>query len=187
MSNDLEATFRAAAVQDASVWLDRARSTEKACALIEQAGAGGADIVALPESFIPGFPYWVFVKPLGETTSWHEQLHHQSVEVPGPEVDALVAAARRAGVIAVVGVTESEPGSMGTLYNTNVVVGPDGLLGKHRKLVATWGERVVWAGSPRRLALAPPRRLEVAPPAVGFSVLRVIADRAPRCRSGAEP
>ena len=88
----------------------------------------------------------MFVKPLGETGAWHARLHQQAVQVPGPEVDALVAAAKRAGVIAVVGVTEREPGSMGTLYNTNVVVGPDGLLGKHRKLVATWGERVVWAG-----------------------------------------
>ena len=86
------------------------------------------------------------MNPLGETAAWHARLHDQAVEVPGPEVDALVAAAKRAGVIAVVGVTEREPGAMGTLYNTNVVVGPDGLLGKHRKLVATWGERVVWAG-----------------------------------------
>jgi aliphatic nitrilase len=146
MNDNPTVTFRAAAVQDASVWLDREASTEKAVALIEQAGAGGADIVALPESFIPGFPYWVFVSPLAQTAAWHARLHDQAVGVPGPEVDALVAAAKRAGVIAVVGVTEREPGALGTLFNTNVVVGPDGLLGKHRKLVATWGERVVWTG-----------------------------------------
>lgn len=146
MNDDEPKTFRAAAVQDASVWLDRSASTEKACALIEQAGAGDADIVALPESFIPGFPYWVFVKPLGETGAWHARLHDQAVEIPGPEIDALVAAATRAGVTAVVGVTERDRGLVGTLYNTNVVVSPDGYLGKHRKLVPTWGERVVWAG-----------------------------------------
>lgn len=146
MNDDPRPTFRGAAVQDSSVWLDRAASTEKAGALIEQAGAGGADIVALPESFIPGFPYWVFVKPLAETAGWHARLHQQAVEVPGPEVESLIAAARRAGVVAVVGITERESGSVGTLYNTNVVIGPEGLLGKHRKLVATWGERVVWAG-----------------------------------------
>ena len=50
------ASFRAAAVQSSSVWLDREASTAKACALIEEAGRGGADVVALPESFIPGFP-----------------------------------------------------------------------------------------------------------------------------------
>ncbi|MFN8224118.1 MAG: carbon-nitrogen hydrolase family protein [Gaiellales bacterium] len=146
MGNARAGWFRAAAVQESSVWLDRAASTEKACALIEQAGAGGADIVALPESFVPGFPYWVFVKPLGETAAWHARLHEQAVEIPGPEVDALTQAARRAGVVAVVGITEREPGSVGTLFNTNIVVSPDGYLGRHRKLVPTWGERVVWTG-----------------------------------------
>jgi nitrilase len=146
MSSDMSLSFRAAAVQESSVWLQRAASTEKACALIEEAGAAGAGVVALPESFIPGFPYWVFVKPLGETGGWHARLHEQAVEIPGPEIDALVAAAGRAGVVAVVGITERDPGSVGTLYNTNVVVSPDGYLGKHRKLVPTWGERAVWAG-----------------------------------------
>jgi nitrilase len=139
--------FRAAAVQDTSVWLDREASTEKACALIEEAGRSAADVVALPESFIPGFPYWVFVKPLSETASWHARLHDQAVEIPGPTVEALAAAAARAGVYAVVGTTEREPGRIGTLYNTNVVVSPDGAyVGKHRKLVPTWGERAVWTG-----------------------------------------
>ncbi len=146
MEEGLAGTFRAAAVQASSVWLDRAASTGKACALIEEAGRLGADIVALPESFVPGFPYWVFVKPLGETAAWHMRLHDQAVTIPGPEVDVLAAATARAGVVAVVGVTERVAGSAGTLYNTNVVVGPDGLLGIHRKLVATWGERAVWAG-----------------------------------------
>jgi aliphatic nitrilase len=143
---EMRQSFRAAAVQESSVWLDRTASTAKACALIEQAGAGGADVVALPESFIPGFPYWVFVKPLGETGHWHARLHEQAVELPGPELDALVDAARRAGVVAVVGITERDPRGLGTLYNTNVVVSPEGYLGKHRKLVPTWGERVVWTG-----------------------------------------
>lgn len=139
--------FRAAAVQASSVWLDRAGSTEKACALIEEAGTGGAHVVALPESFIPGFPYWVFVKPLSETGHWHARLHDEAVEIPGPEIDALAAAAARAGVYAVVGITERNPGTIGTLYNTNVVLSPAGeLLGKHRKLVPTWGERAVWTG-----------------------------------------
>lgn len=140
-------SFRAAAVQDSSVWLDREGSTAKACALIEEAGRNGADVVALPESFIPGFPYWVFVRPLSESAAWHARLFEQAVEIPSPTIDALEAAAGRAGVYAVVGITEREPGSMGTLYNTNVVFSPEGeYLGKHRKLVPTWGERAVWAG-----------------------------------------
>jgi hypothetical protein len=62
-------------------------------------------------------------------------------------IDRLAAAARDAGVIAVVGITERDSGNVGTLYNTNVVLGADGtLLGKHRKLVPTFGERAVWRG-----------------------------------------
>ena len=98
------------------------RSTAKACALLQEAGANGADVVALPESFIPGFPYWVFVKPLSESAGWHARLHDEAVEIPGPTVDALAAAAKEAGVYAVVGTTEREPGRVGTLYNSNVVV-----------------------------------------------------------------
>ena len=130
--------FRATAAQASSVWLDRDGSTAKACALIEEAGLHGADVVALPESFIPGFPYWVFVKPLSETAAWHARLHDEAVEVPSGVVEALAAAAARAGTYAVVGVTEREPGHVGTLYNTNLVLSPEGaLLGKHRKLVPT--------------------------------------------------
>jgi aliphatic nitrilase len=140
-------TFRAAAVQDSSVWLDRAASTEKACALIVEAGRGGADVVALPESFIPGFPYWLFTAALAEGAGFHRRLHDEAVEIPGPTIRALGQAAAEAGVTAVVGVTERDPGRIGTLYNTNVVLGPDGgLLGKHRKVVPTWAERAVWAG-----------------------------------------
>jgi nitrilase len=141
------APFRAAAVAAPSVWLDRDGSTARACELILEAGAGGADVVALPESFVPGFPYWVFVKPLSETGEWHRRLHDQAVEVPGEAVAALADAARQARVYAVVGVTERDPGAIGTLYNTNLVFSPDGeLLGGHRKLVPTWGERAVWTG-----------------------------------------
>ena len=108
--SELYPPFRAAAAQASSVWLDPAASTVKACALIEEAGRGGADIVALPESFIPGFPYWVFVKPLSETGPWHVRLHDQAVEITGPTIDALAAAAKRSGVYAVVGITERNPG-----------------------------------------------------------------------------
>ena len=139
-------TFRTAAVQAPSVWLDREGSTERACELIAEAGRGGAQIVALPESFIPGFPYWLFVMKLAEAAPLHRKLHDEAVEIPGPTIEALERTAVEAGVTAVVGVTERDPGRVGTLYNTNVVLGPEGYLGKHRKLVPTWAERVVWAG-----------------------------------------
>jgi nitrilase len=142
-----ETTFRAAAVQDTPVWLDKERSVAKACALIAEAARGGANIVAFPESFIPGFPYWVFTKPLCDTGLWHTRFHDNAVILSGPEVQTLSDACAKAGIIAVVGVTERDADRIGTLYNTNLVFGSDGkLLGKHRKLMPTWGERAVWAG-----------------------------------------
>ena len=103
-------TFRAAAVQDGSVWLDRVASTAKACELIVEAGRGGADIVALPESFIPGFPYWLFTRPLMEGAAFHRRLHDEAVEIPGPTITALGEAAAEAGVTAVVGRHRARPG-----------------------------------------------------------------------------
>lgn len=138
-------TFRAAAIQESSVWLDREASTAKACDLILEAGRNGADIIALPESFIPGFPYWVFAGT-ADSAPLHRKLHDEAVEVPGTTVDALADAAIEAGATVVVGITERDPGRVGTLYNTNLVFGPKGYLGKHRKLVPTWGERMVWTG-----------------------------------------
>lgn len=140
-------TFRAAAIQAAPVWLDLDASTEKACALIREAGKGGAHIVGLPESFLPGFPYWVFTTALSQTGAFHERFYNNAVDVPGPVTERLGQACADAGVTAVIGVTERIPGRPGTLYNTNLVFAPDGrLLGKHRKIMPTWGERVVWAG-----------------------------------------
>ena len=71
------------------MWLDRAASTDKACALIVEAGRGGADIVALPESFIPGFPYWLFTAPAEQGAAFHRRLHDEAVEIPGPTITAL--------------------------------------------------------------------------------------------------
>lgn len=68
----------------------------------------------------------MLVKPLSESGRWHARLHDQAVEVPGPVVDALAAACARAGVYAVVGVTERDPGSIGTLELDRSPRGPLG-------------------------------------------------------------
>jgi nitrilase len=139
--------FRAAAVQESPVWMDRAATADKVIALLRAAAAGGADIVAFPESFIPGFPYWVFSLPFNQSMGWQMTLQNQAVAMDGPEIAAIAKVCGELSVTAVVGITEREAGRVGTLYNTNVVFGPKGqVLGKHRKLIPTVSEKQAWSG-----------------------------------------
>jgi nitrilase len=132
----------AAAVHAAPVFLDRDASIEKAVQLIAEAGRAGASLVVFPEVFVPGFPYWINCYPPIVQPGLHVRYAQQSVEVPGPEISAVQSAARSAGAVVVLGVSER---AGGTLYNTQVVIGDDGtLIGRHRKLVPTFAERTVW-------------------------------------------
>ena len=146
---DTYPTVRAAAVQAASVFLDREGSTAKAGALIREAGRHGARVIGFPEGFIPAHPVWFhFHSATGRiSTQLSVELFKNSVEIPGPEVNALAAAAGEARAYVAVGVCERMPGTFGTMFNTQVFLGPDGtLLGKHQKLVPTVGERLVHSG-----------------------------------------
>jgi aliphatic nitrilase len=138
--------FKAAAVQAAPAFLDPAATVAKAAALIREAAENGAALVAFPEVFVAGYPYWNWIVDPIAGSPWFERLIRASVRVPGPEIDEVCAAAREAGVHVVIGVNERSPVSLGTLYNTLVFIGPDGeILGKHRKLVPTWAEKLTWA------------------------------------------
>ncbi|MFF1631233.1 carbon-nitrogen hydrolase family protein, partial [Streptomyces sp. NPDC058272] len=139
--------FTAAAVQAAPVYLDPAATVDKAVALIEEAARNGASLVVLPEAFVPGYPYWNWTMNPVQGSPWFERLYRASIDVPGPHVDTLCAAARRHNVVVVIGVNERGPHSLGVLYNTLLTIGADGqLLGVHRKLVPTWAEKLTWTG-----------------------------------------
>ncbi|MDG4856638.1 carbon-nitrogen hydrolase family protein [Streptomyces sp. T-3] len=139
--------FTAAAVQAAPVYLDPAATVDKAIALIAEAAAGGAQLVVFPEAFVPGYPYWNWTMNPVQGSPWYERLYCSAIDVPGPHVDQLRAAARQYGVVLVIGVNERGPHSLGVLYNTLLTIGPDGaLLGVHRKLVPTWAEKLTWTG-----------------------------------------
>ena len=89
--------FLAAAVQAAPVFLDRAATVEKACALIADAARAGARLIVLPEAFVPGYPAWVWFLPLtrrADIASLYRALVENAVDVPGPDVDRLGRAAR---------------------------------------------------------------------------------------------
>lgn len=134
--------FVAAAVHAAPVFLDRGATIDKALHLIAEAGKQGASLIVFPEVFVPGFPYWINCYPPIIQPGLHVRYAQQAVTVPGPEIAAVQGAARDAGAVVVLGVTERDGG---TLYNTQVMIGDDGtLLGRHRKLVPTFAERTVW-------------------------------------------
>ncbi len=138
--------FRVAAVQAAPVFLDRQGTVAKACRFIEEAGANGARLVAFPEVFIPGYPHWVRNTPPFQCQKFTKQLVLQSVRIPSDTTEALGAAARKAGIYAVVGVNERDSHSTGTIYNTNILFDPQGrIMGRHRKLMPTYAEKLVWA------------------------------------------
>jgi len=140
---------KVAAVQAASVFLDREKSTAKACRLIHEAGQKGARVIGFPEGFIPAHPVWYHhhVATGRVANDLAVLLFANAVEIPGPEIVALCAAARDANAYVVMGVCEKLPQTIGTMFNTQVYIGPDGrVIGKHQKLVPTVGERLVHMG-----------------------------------------
>ncbi len=134
-----------AAVQAAYVLMDQQATLAKAVDLIRRAGADGAEIIVLPEVFVPGTPIWIDSVPIWHgDEDWYALLVENAVTVPGPVTEALGEVARESGVYVVIGVEEREPHGS-TIYNTTLYFGPDGdLLGKHRKLMPTGSERTVW-------------------------------------------
>jgi nitrilase len=139
-----------AAVQAAPVFLDREATPEKACDLIAEAGAAGARLIVFPESFIPAYPDWVWAIPSGEEgllNDLYAELLDQAVTIPSDATERLGRAAQQAGAYVVMGLSErNAEASNGSMYNTLLYLDPQGrILGKHRKLVPTGGERLVWA------------------------------------------
>jgi nitrilase len=142
-------TVKVAAVQAASVFLDRTGSTEKACRLIREAGRNGARVIGFPEGFIPAHPVWYHhhVATGAVANRLSVELFKNAVEIPGTETAALCAAARDAAAYVVMGVCEKIPNTIGTLFNTQLYIGADGaLIGKHQKIMPTVGERLVHTG-----------------------------------------
>lgn len=129
------------------MFLDTDATIEKACSLITEAANNGASLVVFPEVFVPGYPYWNWIMTPLEGSPWFHRLHDASVVVPGPEVDAIAAAAKEHAVVVVIGVNERSPIGVGTLYNTMLTFDHRGnLIGHHRKLVPTWAEKLTWTG-----------------------------------------
>ncbi|MDB5295386.1 MAG: nitA [Phycisphaerales bacterium] len=133
---------RAAAVQIAPVLGSRDGTVEKVLAAVAKAAGEGARLVVFPETFVPYYPYFSFVLPPVLMGPEHMKLYDQAVVVPGPVTEAVSAAAKRHGVVVVLGVNERDHGS---LYNAQLVFDADGSLAlKRRKITPTYHERMVW-------------------------------------------
>ncbi len=138
-------SVRVAAIQATPAILDADASVAKAVALLGDAAAQGAELAVLPETFVPLYPSNRWAHDAARFSGWDElweRLWENAVEVPGPHVDALVAACEQHGMHVVIGLNEREPERPGSLYNTLLVLGPEGVLHKHRKLMPTQHERL---------------------------------------------
>ncbi len=147
---DQPRTIRLATIQAAPVFLDREATVAKAVSLISEAASEGAELILLPESFVPGYPVWLWSSNDGGNPGLEEdafaRLFANAVEVPSDSTRSLGQAARDANAVVAIGVTERESEyGHGTLYNTLLVFDQDGrLILRHRKLMPTYKERTVW-------------------------------------------
>ena len=132
-----------AAIQVAPAYLDRDGTFDIVVANIDRAAADGSDLIVFPESFVPGYPDWVWRTTPWSDSDWYARFADQAVVIDGPMLDPVRAAAAAAGVTVALGVTERDGG---TLYNSVVHIDATGeISGVHRKLVPTGAERLVWA------------------------------------------
>ena len=146
----MDAPVKVACVQAEPIVLDREATVDKLARLTAEAAGEGASLLVFPEAFIPVYPSSTWAKAFA---GWEDprakeafaRLAAESVSVPGEAADRIGAAAREHGVWIVTGVTEVDPERPGTLYNTLLYHAPDGRLAlRHRKLVPTNHERLIW-------------------------------------------
>jgi nitrilase len=142
-------TVRVAAVQAAPVVLDAAATIDKAVELIGRAAADGAELIVFPECFVSLYPSWVWsgaaMNDQGALDEVFTRMWEGAIEIPGLLVDRLVDACAVDKAHVVIGVNEREPGRSMSLYNTMLTISPNGVLGRHRKLMPTRHERLFHA------------------------------------------
>jgi nitrilase len=141
---------RIAIVQRPPVFLDRAETTGIAVSSVREASDAGAQLVVFPEVFIPGYPAWIWRLRPGGDRELSERLHSlllaESVRIAEDDLAPLCEAALQNKVTVVCGVDERDTDfGRSTIYNSVVIIGPDGtLLNRHRKVMPTNPERMVW-------------------------------------------
>ena len=136
--------FKAAAVQTSPVFLNAEKTIDKAIAYVKEAADNGAQLIAFPEVFVSGYPYWNWIMTPVQGSKWYEKLYKSAITADGSEVKRLCDAAKEFNIHIVIGINE-KGSSFGEIYNTNLIINNNGnLIGKHRKLVPTWAEKLTW-------------------------------------------
>ena len=141
---------KVAVIQKPPVLLDLAKTIETALASIDEAARNGATLLVFPEAYLPGYPTWIWrLRPGGDMAlsgEIHARLRENAVDLARGDLQPIQDAAARHGITVVIGMHELDSQFSGTtLFNTVVIIGPDGaLLNRHRKLMPTNPERMVW-------------------------------------------
>lgn len=134
--------IKAAAAQISPVLNEAEGTLHKVLDTIDQAARQGVQIIVFPETFVPYYPYFSFIRPPMASGAEHMALYEHAVVVPGPVTDAVAQRARQHGMVVVLGVNERDHG---TIYNTQLIFDETGaLLLKRRKITPTFHERMVW-------------------------------------------
>ena len=149
----LQDTCKLAVVQASPVLFNKEESLQKALRLLHEAAENGAQLIVFPELFIPGYPFGmtfgfrVGCRQEDGRKDWKRN-YDQSLTLDGPEVRKLADAAKTLGIFLSIGYSERDAVT-GTLYNSNLMINPDGDVMNHRKLKPTGSERVVWGDADR--------------------------------------
>lgn len=143
-------TIKVAAAQLTPFYLNKEETVEKACNAIEEAGKNGAKLIVFPEVFIAGYPDWVWLIPNSKGADLNElyvKLVENSVSVPDDTTEKLCRVAKAANINVVIGMHErNSETSNASLFNSILFIDDKGkILGKHRKLIPTGGERLIWS------------------------------------------
>jgi nitrilase len=146
----MEKIIKVAAAQITPVYLNKEKTVEKACAVIKEAAQNGAKLIVFPEAFIPGYPDWIWLIPNSKSADLNKlytELVNNAVTIPDNSTDLLCKAAKENKINVVMGMHErNTEASNSSLYNSLLFIDDQGIIiGKHRKLIPTGGERLIWA------------------------------------------
>ncbi len=146
----MKETTRIAAAQLSPVFLNKEKTVEKACKAIKEASENGAKVIVFPEALISGYPDWVWLIPNSKSADLNKlyvELVANAVSIPDSSTAKLREAARSAGIFVVIGMNERNSETSGTsLFHSLLFINEQGeIVGKHRKLIPTGGERLIWA------------------------------------------